>query len=111
MNMNGLDLIQYLGQIDPSAFFVLSLLPYLFFLYWAQKSTFIPKIALWGFRLTLLFVFMTIVLAIVARVNYGAELTDIDPLHGTAEAFLTISDALVVVGFSRLDQHKVVKNS
>ena len=100
-----------LAKIDPSPFFVFSLIPYLFFLYWAQKCKSIPKMALWGFRLTLLFVLMTIIFAIVAKQLYGGELTDIDPLHGAAEAFLTLSDALVVVGFFRVNQQKVVNNS
>ena len=103
--------MNYLNGIDPSPFFVLSLIPYLAFLWWAQKSDSIPKVALWGFRLTLLFVLMTIALAIVAKVSYGAELTDVDYLHGTAEAFLTLSDALVVLGFAGLGKAEVVNNS
>ncbi len=103
--------LQYLGGIDPSPFFVLSLFPYLFFLYWAKKSNAIPPISLLGFRLTLLFVLMTIIFAIFASVLYDSSLTDIDPLHGAAEAFLTISDALVAIGFLSLSQNKVVKNS
>ena len=104
-------LLQDLGGIDPSPFFVLSLIPYLFFLYWAKKSEKIPEISLIGFRLTLLFVLMTIIFAVVAELKFESSLTDIDPLHGAAEAFLTISDALVALGFLRLDQKKVVKNS
>ncbi len=112
MSNNGTEeLLQYIAGIDPSPFFVLSLIPYLFFLYWAQKSNAIPKISLWGFRLTLLFVLMTIIFAIVAKQIYSGELTDVDPLHGAAEAFLTLSDALVVVGFLRLGKNKVVNNS
>ena len=103
--------IELLGKIDPGPFFVLSLIPYLAFLYWAQKSEDIPKISLWGFRLTLLFVVMTIIFAIAAEKIYGGQLTDVDPLHGAAEAFLTLSDALVVVGFARAGQQKVMKNS
>ena len=103
--------LQYLNGIDPSPFFVLSLIPYLFFLHWAKKSNQIPKISLWGFRLTLLFVFVTIIFAIYAKVAFDSSLTDIDPLHGAAEAFLTLSDALVAAGFLRLYQDKVVKNS
>ena len=103
--------IDSLGQIDPSPFFVLSLLPYLAFLYWAQKSSFIPKISLWGFRLTLLFVFMTIIFAILAKVIYDSELTDIDKLHGAAESFLTVSDALVALGLRKVLQKPLVKNS
>ncbi len=106
-----LDLIENLGHIDPSPFFVLSLIPYLVFLYWAQKTKSIPKVALWGFRLTLLFVFVTIVFAIIAKLVYQGELTDIDPLHGAAEAFLTVSDGLIVLGFALAKNKVVVKNS
>ena len=104
-------IFDFFQKIDPSPFFILSLFPYIFFLYWAQKSSAIPKISLWGFRLTLLFVVMTIIFAIVAIQVYGGELTDVDPLHGAAEAFLTISDALVALGFLRIMQKKVVNNS
>ena len=104
-------LIEFFGQIDPGPFFVLSLFPYLLFLFWLQKSDSIPKISLWGFRLTLLFVFMTILFAILAQIFYGDELTNVDPLHGTAEAFLTLSDALIAYGFVKQVQDKEVKNS
>ena len=100
-----------IGQVNPSPFFVLSLIPYLFFLYWAQKSKLIPGLALWGFRLTLLFVLITIIFAIIARVVFDGELTDIDPLHGAAEAFLTLSDALIVLGFALARKKMVVNNS
>ncbi len=110
--MNNANLIlENLAGIDPSPFFVLSLAPYLFFLYWIQKSPEIPKISLWGFRLTLLFVAMTIVFAILAKVLYESDLTDIDPLHGAAESFLTLSDALIAVGFLQANRKKVVNNS
>ena len=108
---NPYQILEYLGEIDPSPFFVLSLIPYLFFLHWANKSNSIPKISLWGFRLTLLFVLMTIIFAIVAKVLFDRSLTDVDPLHGAAEAFLTVSDALVAAGFLQLQLTKVVKNS
>ena len=54
---------------------------------------------------------MTIVLAIFALQFYDAELTDIDYLHGTAEAFLTLSDALVLWGFVQLLNDTQVNNS
>ncbi len=104
-------ILDALNGIDPSPFFVLSLIPYLAFLYWAQKSKSIPQLSLLGFRLTLLFVFMTIVLAVVAKLLYQGELTDVDPLHGIAEAFLTLSDALIVIGFYGLSRKNVVNNS
>ena len=97
-----IDFIQQISNLDPGPIFVISLFPYLIFLYWAKKSTSIPKTALWGFRLTLLFVAMTIVCSIIAKLNYDQELTDVDYLHGSAEAFLAISDAFIVLGFSAL---------
>ena len=103
---NNFSLIQFLGGIDPGPFFVLSLIPYIAFLIWLQKSNQIPTISLWGFRLTLLFVFMTILFAVLAKLIYSDELTNIDPLHGAAEAFLTVSDALVLFGFVQLIQRK-----
>ena len=105
-------ILLYLSNIDPSPFFVLSLIPYLFFLYWANKTHSIPKISLWGFRLTLLFVLITIILAIVANKLYSSELTDIDYLHGAAESFLTISDVLIVFGFIKMiNKRKLMNNS
>ena len=88
------------AAIDPAPFFVLSLLPYLAFLWWASKVEAFPKLALRGFQLTLLFVAVTIVAAIVAQVRFDALLADVDPLHGGAEAFLTLSNLLVMLGFA-----------
>ena len=79
---------------------VLSLLPYLGFLWWASKVEAFPRLALRGFQLTLLFVAVTIAAAIVAQVRFGALLADVDPLHGGAEAFLTLSNLLVMLGFA-----------
>ena len=104
-------ILKTLGEIDPSPFFVISLFPYILFLIWAQKSESIPQISLWGYRLTLIFVLMTIIFAILAKVLYGEELTDVDFLHGSAEAFLTLSDGLIAFGFIKLIQNKDVKNS
>ena len=98
MNISILSL-ESIAQIDPSPFFIISLIPYLFFLSYAGKTKAIPKISFLGFKLTLLFVFMTIVFAIISQINYGEELTNVDVLHGTAESFLTISDAFILYGF------------
>ena len=98
MNISILSL-DSIAQIDPSPFFILSLIPYLVFIRYASKTKSIPKISLIGFKLTLLFVFMTIVFAIVAQIYFEDELTNVDFLHGLAESFLTISDAFVVYGF------------
>ncbi len=88
-----------IAQIDPSPFFVISLIPYILFLLYAGKTKAIPKLSFLGFKLTLLFVFMTIIFAIISQIYFNDELTNVDQLHGLAESFLTISDALVVYGF------------
>ena len=98
MNISVLS-IESMAQIDPSPFFIISLIPYLVFLHFAGKTKLIPKISFIGFKLTLLFVFMTIIFAIISLIYFGEELTNVDVLHGLAESFLTISDALVVYGF------------
>ena len=94
-------LFTWLEAVDPAPFFVLSLVPYLAFLYCAAKVRGFPKLALQGFRMTLVFVAVTIAAAIVAQVRYGKLLADVDGLHGGAEAFLTLSNLLVVLGFSQ----------
>nr|WP_254217035.1 DUF3593 domain-containing protein [Synechococcus sp. CCY 9618] len=91
--------LEQLGGVDPAPFFVLSLLPYLAFLWWAGRVRAFPRLALQGFRLTLLFVAVTIGAAVLAQVNYGRQLADVDPLHGGAEAFLTLSNLVVLLGF------------
>lgn len=92
--------LSWLAQIDPSPLFVLSLLPYLAFLWWASQVEGFPKLALWGFQCTLLFVAVTIGAAIVAQLRYGELLANVDALHGGAESLLTVSNLLVVLGFS-----------
>jgi hypothetical protein len=42
---------------------------------------------------------VTIAAAVVAQIIYQRLLADVDPLHGGAEAFLTLSNLLVVLGF------------
>jgi heme A synthase len=93
--------LESLGQIDPAPFFGLSLLPYLAFLWWSWRSGRMPRLALWGFALTLLFVLVTIGAALLAEATTGRQLADVDALHGGAEAFLTLSNVLVLLGFSQ----------
>ncbi len=95
--------IQQLATIDPSPLFALSLLPYLFFLFWVAKAKNLHPLTLLGFRLTLLFVAVTIVAAIVALRIFDSELVGVDPLHGGAEAFLTLSNGLIVAGLIQRD--------
>jgi hypothetical protein len=94
-----LALLERLAAIDATPLFVLSLLPYLAFLWWAGRVETFPRLALRGFQLTLLFVAVTIAAAVVAQILYQRLLADVDPLHGGAEAFLTLSNLLVVLGF------------
>ncbi|MFM7239607.1 MAG: DUF3593 domain-containing protein [Cyanobium sp.] len=96
-----LELVQWLGRINPGPLFVLSLLPYLAFLWLAGRVQGFPPLALRGFQLTLLFVAVTIAASILALQTTGRQLADVDPLHGGAEAFLTLANLLVAVGFSQ----------
>ena len=95
-------LLPALAAFDPAPLFVLSLFPYLAFLWFARRSGRMPALALLGFALTLLFVAVTIAAALVAELRFGRQLADVDALHGAAEAFLTLSNLLVLLGFSRM---------
>lgn len=97
--MSALGWLEALGRVDPAPLFAASLLPYLLFLWWSWRSQRMPRLAFWGFALTLLFVAVTIVAALLAQERYGMQLADVDPLHGGAEAFLTLSNLLVLLGF------------
>jgi hypothetical protein len=81
------------------ALFGLSLFPYLAFLWFATRSRQFPKLGLWGFYGTLVFVAITIPAGIYAQVHYGKSLANVDWLHGSAESFLTITNILLVLGF------------
>ena len=50
----------YGAAFDPAPLFVLSLIPYLAFLWWARQVRAFPRLALRGFELTLVFVAATI---------------------------------------------------
>jgi hypothetical protein len=81
--------------------FALSLFPYLGFLWSLTRSQQAPRLALIGFYLTLLFVAVTIPAGLYALNTYGQTLADVDWLHGGAEAFLTLANVFVVLGFHR----------
>jgi len=94
-------LLDALAGFDPAPLFALSLFPYLAFLWYAWRSRRLPRLALIGFALTLLFVAVTIGAALLAEARYGRQLADVDALHGGAEAFLTLANLFVLIGFSR----------
>lgn len=79
--------------------FALSLFPYLGFLWFLTRSGQMPRLALIGFYMTLVFVGVTIPAGIYAKVGYGEALANVDWLHGGAEVFLTLSNILIVLGF------------
>ena len=88
------------------ALFGLSLFPYLAFLWFATKSGQFPKLGLWGFYGTLVFVAVTIPAGLYAQSAYGEALANVDWLHGSAESFLTITNILLVLGFKKVVKSK-----
>lgn len=85
--------------LDKQNLFAVSLFPYLGFLFFLTRSGQTPRLALIGFYVLLVFVAVTIPAGLYAQQVYGAELANVDWLHGSAELFLTISNILVVLGF------------
>lgn len=85
--------------MNKESLFAISLFPYLGFLWFMTRSGKTPRLALIGFYVLLIFVLVTIPAGIYAKVYYGAELANVDWLHGSAELFLTLSNILVVLGF------------
>jgi uncharacterized membrane protein len=99
-------------MLDKNALFALSLFPYLGFLWFLTRTRETPKMALFGFYALLIFVAVTIPAGIYAKVALNAELANIDWLHGGAEAFLTLSNIFVVLGFRQaVIQHQRQANS
>ncbi|MBP0001399.1 MAG: DUF3593 domain-containing protein [Cyanobacteria bacterium SID2] len=86
-------------MISKDTLFAVSLFPYLGFLFFLTRSKQVPRLALIGFYVLLIFVAVTIPAGIYARVHYGEALANVDWLHGSAEVFLTLSNIIVVLGF------------
>ncbi|MFZ4674173.1 MAG: DUF3593 domain-containing protein [Nodosilinea sp.] len=86
-------------MIDKNTLFAVSLFPYLGFLWFMTRTKETPRLALIGFYALLVFVAITIPAGIYAKVGLREELANVDWLHGSAEAFLTLSNILVVLGF------------
>lgn len=82
--------------------FAISLFPYLGFLYHlGRPENKTPELGLFGFKFLLVFVGASIPAAIAAKVLYGAQLADVDYLHGGAESFLALTNLFIVLGFRR----------
>ena len=81
--------------------FALSLFPYLLFLFFLSRTPSTPRLALVGFYLLLLFVAITIPAGLYSEIHFGTSLANVDWLHGGAEAFLTVSNVVVVLGFKQ----------
>lgn len=96
-------------SISKDTLFAVSLFPYLAFLWFLTRSRQMPRLALIGFYMTLVFVGVTIPAGIYARVALGESLANVDWLHGGAESFLTLSNILVVLGFRQavIDQQRL----
>jgi uncharacterized membrane protein len=90
--------------------FALSLFPYLGFLWFLTRSQQVPRLALYGFYGTLVFVAITIPAGIYAKVHYHEALANIDWLHGGAEVFLTLANILIVLGFHQAIQQLKAKS-
>ena len=82
-------------------FFQSSLAPYLGFLYFLKNGgkNRVPELSFFGFQFLLLFVIATIPTGIISKTVYGVSLADVDWLHGSAEALLTVTNLLIVKGF------------
>jgi hypothetical protein len=88
------------GQNLAGIFFQASLLPYLVFLYFLSfRGNRVPDLGNYGFQFLLFFVLATIPSGIISKSVYGFSLADVDWLHGGAEALLTITNVLIVLGF------------
>lgn len=96
-------------MISKETLFALSLFPYLGFLWFISRSPQMPRLALYGFYGTLVFVGVTIPAGIYAKIDYQEALANIDWLHGSAELFLTLANILIVLGFSQAVQNLETK--
>ncbi|CEJ43128.1 DUF3593 domain-containing protein [Umezakia ovalisporum] len=88
-------------MITKETLFALSLFPYLGFLWFISRSPQMPRLALYGFYGTLVFVAITIPAGIYAQLHYNLSLANVDWLHGSAEVFLSLSNILLVMGFAQ----------
>ena len=105
------EIFDTLSSIDNTFIFIISIIPYSIFLFYLYKNPNISKTIKIGFTLTLLFVFITIIFSVISLTVYNKSLVEIDSFHGIAEAFLTITDFIILLGFINLLKKIEVKNS
>jgi len=105
------EIFDKLSVIDNNYIFIISIIPYSIFLFYLYKNSNISKTIKIGFTLTLLFVFITIIFSVISLTVYSKSLVEIDSFHGFAEAFLTITDLIILLGFLNLLKKIEVKNS
>ena len=103
--------LEKLSEINNTPLFAFSIIPYSIFLYYLYKIKSISNTAKIGFTLTVLFVFITIILSIISESYFHKSLVDVDLLHGSAEFFLTLSDAVILIGFINVLRSIEVNNS
>ena len=105
------EIFDKLSVIDNNYIFIISIIPYSIFLFYLYKNPNINKTIKIGFSLTLLFVLITIIFSVISLTLYDKSLVEIDSFHGFAEAFLTITDFIILLGFLNLLKEIEVKNS
>ena len=105
------EILDYLSLIDNNYIFVISIIPYSIFLFYLYKIKTINKVVKIGFSLTVLFVLITILISIFSLVYFDKSLVEVDFLHGSAELFLTLSDFIILIGFTKLLNELEVNNS
>ena len=111
MNDFFLRFLIYLSKFDNTALFAISIIPYSIFLFYLYKIKAINKIIKTGFSLTVLFVFITILMSVISLNYFNRSLVEVDVLHGSAESFLTLSDAIILLGFIKMLNRLEVNNS
>ena len=111
MNDFFIKFIDFLSKFDNTALFAASIIPYSIFLFYLYKLKSINKLIKTGFTLTILFVFITILMSILSLTYLNRTLVEVDALHGSAEFFLTLSDAIILLGFIKMLNLLEVNNS
>jgi len=105
------EILDKLSVIDNNYIFVISIIPYSIFLFYLYKNLNISKMIKIGFSFTLLFVLITIIFSVISLNVYDKSLVEIDSFHGLAEAFLTLTDFIILLGFINFLKKIEVKNS